>query len=61
MSPKFIPISSGAGSITAGTALPLSVVAYGSSKAALNYLARKLHFEHENLSKTDILVLVEST
>jgi len=47
--PKFVPISSGGGSITAGTALPLSVVAYGASKAALNYLARKLHFEYDNL------------
>jgi NAD(P)-dependent dehydrogenase (short-subunit alcohol dehydrogenase family) len=49
-SPKFIPISSAAGSITDVTTSP-GLVAYGSSKAAENYLARKLHFEHEELSK----------
>ncbi|KIM82342.1 hypothetical protein PILCRDRAFT_820730 [Piloderma croceum F 1598] len=48
-SPKFIPITSGAGSITDCAVIPLSVLAYGSSKAALNYLARKLHFESANL------------
>jgi len=47
--PKFIPISSGSGSITDGTALPVGALAYCSSKAALNFLARKLHFEYENL------------
>ena len=50
-SPKFIPISSAAGSITEGTTFPAGILAYGSSKAAENYLARKLHFEHEELSK----------
>ena len=50
-SPKFIPMSSGGGSITEGTPVPAGLLAYGSSKAALNYLARKLHFEHEELSK----------
>jgi len=48
-SPKFIAISSAAGSITDGTAFSGGVLAYGSSKAAENYLARKLHFEHEGL------------
>jgi len=48
-SPRFIPISSAAGSITEGSAFPAGVLAYGSSKAAENYLARKLHFEHEGL------------
>ncbi|KIM82343.1 hypothetical protein PILCRDRAFT_88746 [Piloderma croceum F 1598] len=48
-SPKFIPISSSAGSIANFTPLPVMALACGSSKAALNYLARKLHFEYENL------------
>ncbi|KDQ17644.1 hypothetical protein BOTBODRAFT_105443 [Botryobasidium botryosum FD-172 SS1] len=48
-SPKFIPISSGAGSITDGTSMPVGVLAYGASKAAENYLSRKLHFEHPEL------------
>ena len=52
-SPKFIPMSSGGGSNTEGTPVPAGLLAYGSSKAALNYLARKLHFEHEELSKRD--------
>lgn len=50
-SPKFIPMSSGGGSIAMGTPVPAGLLAYGSSRAALNYLARKLHFEHEELSK----------
>jgi NAD(P)-dependent dehydrogenase (short-subunit alcohol dehydrogenase family) len=53
-SPKFIPITSAAGSITDCAVIPLSVLAYGSSKAALNYLARKLHFEYANLSKIEV-------
>jgi len=48
-SPKFIPISSGAGSITLGPSFPAGILAYGTSKAAENYLARKLHFEHPEL------------
>ncbi|KDQ18728.1 hypothetical protein BOTBODRAFT_29104 [Botryobasidium botryosum FD-172 SS1] len=48
-SPTFIPISSGAGSITEGAGTGMGVTAYGVSKAGLNYLARKLHFEHPEL------------
>jgi NAD(P)-dependent dehydrogenase (short-subunit alcohol dehydrogenase family) len=48
--PKFVYISSGGGSITMGPQFP-AVLAYGASKAAANYLVRKLHFEHEDLSK----------
>ncbi|EJU05879.1 NADP-binding protein [Dacryopinax primogenitus] len=43
--PKFIPIASGAGSMTDGARFPVPVLAYGASKAAENYLARKLWFE----------------
>jgi len=48
-SPKFIAISTAAGSIADGANFPAGVLAYGASKAAENYLARKLHFEHEGL------------
>ncbi|KAF7983659.1 hypothetical protein HWV62_19545 [Athelia sp. TMB] len=49
-SPKFIPISSAAGSITDGASVPIGRIAYGCSKAAENYLACKLHFEHPKLT-----------
>jgi hypothetical protein len=32
--------------------MPVAAGAYGLSKAGTNYLARKLHVEHENLSKS---------
>lgn len=48
--PKFIPISSGVGSLTAYISAPMGNSAYGVSKAALNYLARKIHFENDWLS-----------
>jgi len=48
-SPKFIPISTLGGSIADGASLPMGAVAYGSSKAAMNYLACTLHVQHPNL------------
>ncbi|KIK51419.1 hypothetical protein GYMLUDRAFT_89045 [Collybiopsis luxurians FD-317 M1] len=48
--PKFIPISSVAGSITTFIDLPLQYACYGSSKAALNYVSRKIHFENDWLT-----------
>jgi NAD(P)-dependent dehydrogenase (short-subunit alcohol dehydrogenase family) len=48
-SPKFIPVSSGIGSIAYGSQLPVQKLAYGTSKAALNYLTRKLRMENEGL------------
>jgi len=44
--PKFIAVSSTAGSIELGPSF--STISYGASKAALNYLIRKIHCEHEN-------------
>jgi norsolorinic acid ketoreductase len=41
---KFFVVSSGAGSIK--DIMPLAITAYGSSKAALNYITRRLHSEH---------------
>jgi NAD(P)-dependent dehydrogenase (short-subunit alcohol dehydrogenase family) len=48
--PKFIGISSMGGSIEIGSAMPLKGLAYGASKAALNYVIRKLHHENDGLS-----------
>ncbi|KAE9397828.1 NAD(P)-binding protein [Gymnopus androsaceus JB14] len=46
--PKFIPLSSIGGSLTAFTiSMPLGMTAYAMSKAALNVLARRIHFENE--------------
>ncbi|KZO92391.1 NAD(P)-binding protein [Calocera viscosa TUFC12733] len=48
--PKFVLISSGAGSITTGAAMPVGMLAYGVSKAGANFLVRKLAFEHPSLT-----------
>ncbi|KAF7973430.1 hypothetical protein HWV62_15114 [Athelia sp. TMB] len=47
--PKFIVISSLGGSLALGPGMPVLNGAYAISKAALNYLARKLHYENEGL------------
>jgi nucleoside-diphosphate-sugar epimerase len=49
-SPKFIPISASTGSIEYGTRIPIKTLSYGLSKAAENYLARKIHSENDGLS-----------
>jgi norsolorinic acid ketoreductase len=41
---KFVPISTGAASI--GVQFPPPLTAYGSSKAALNYITKSIHKEH---------------
>ncbi|KAI5892859.1 NAD(P)-binding protein [Schizophyllum commune H4-8] len=43
--PKFIVVSSGVGSITVGATLPVNTYAYGASKAAVNWVTRKLHHD----------------
>jgi NAD(P)-dependent dehydrogenase (short-subunit alcohol dehydrogenase family) len=48
--PKFIPISSVVGSLAIGAVLPTHNLAYGASKAALNFVARKLRVENDGLS-----------
>ncbi|KAJ3561791.1 hypothetical protein NP233_g9977 [Leucocoprinus birnbaumii] len=48
--PKFIPFTSGVGSITSYINLPMGYTCYGASKVALNYLARKIHFENNWLT-----------
>ena len=47
--PKFVVLSSIIGTIGGMEKVPLPAVAYGVSKAAINYVSRKLHFEHEKL------------
>ncbi|KAK0203963.1 hypothetical protein DFS33DRAFT_1275081 [Desarmillaria ectypa] len=49
--PKFIPISSAAASLTAYIDLPVGYICYGVSKVVLNYIARKIHFENDWLGK----------
>lgn len=49
--PKFIVISSVAGSLALLPTIPLSNGVYGITKVAVNYLARKLHSENEDLSE----------
>lgn len=48
--PKFVAISSGAGSIGGMEALKdVQNTAYGASKAALNFVVRRIHFENPSL------------
>jgi len=47
--PKFIIVSSNAGSIELGPAMPIKMVAYGVSKAGVNWLAAKLWHEYPPL------------
>ena len=47
--PKFVVMSSSGGSIAGMEQAPMPNSAYGMSKAALNYLVRKVHFENEGL------------
>ncbi|KAK7892598.1 hypothetical protein LTR67_007695 [Exophiala xenobiotica] len=47
--PKFVVISSGAGSITQVDKLPVENTAYGASKAALNFVTRRIHYENPYL------------
>ncbi|KAF5970001.1 ketoreductase [Fusarium bulbicola] len=47
--PKFVSISSGAGSLGFMENLKVENTAYGSSKAALNFITRRIHFENQHL------------
>jgi len=49
-SPKFVYISTVVGSIGDLEKWPLQGVAYGASKAAMNYVIRKIHIEHPQLT-----------
>ncbi|KAG4440081.1 hypothetical protein IFR05_004424 [Cadophora sp. M221] len=47
--PKFVTISSGAGSISGMDKLKVENTAYGASKCALNFVTRKIHMENEGI------------
>ena len=47
--PIFVALSSGVSSIGTMEDIPIPVTAYGMSKAALNYMVRKIHFDNEKL------------
>ena len=46
---KFVAVSSPLGSIGGMESRPHPMVGYGASKAALNYIVRKIHFANEDL------------
>ncbi|KAF9479341.1 NAD(P)-binding protein [Pholiota conissans] len=45
--PRFIAISSGAGSVSLIGNIPIDNAPYGMSKSALNWIIRKIHFEND--------------
>ena len=47
--PKFMVISSLVSTIAGMEHIPWTVSAYGASKAAVNYLTRRIHFENEKI------------
>lgn len=47
--PKFVVLSSGAGSLSQVENLPVENTAYGASKAAVNFVTRRIHYENPNL------------
>uniref|UniRef100_D8PM45 NAD(P)-binding protein n=1 Tax=Schizophyllum commune (strain H4-8 / FGSC 9210) TaxID=578458 RepID=D8PM45_SCHCM len=49
--PKFVAISTGLGSITLAGEIDVQVYPYGASRAALNWVARKLHHDFPDLSE----------
>ncbi|KAK8256032.1 hypothetical protein IWZ00DRAFT_541569 [Phyllosticta capitalensis] len=48
--PKFVAVGSPLGSAGVMESYPGPFFAYGVSKAALHYICRKIHFEHENIT-----------
>jgi norsolorinic acid ketoreductase len=50
LNPKFVALSTGIASMGDMEMYPLPNTAYGASKAALNFVVRKLHIEHENVT-----------
>ena len=47
--PIYVAVSTGAASIGDMGDIPFPLTAYGASKAALNFIVRKIHFENEKL------------
>jgi NAD(P)-dependent dehydrogenase (short-subunit alcohol dehydrogenase family) len=53
--PKFVPITSVGGSLAVTPQVPLRSTCYCSSKAMLNWVVRKIHFENEWLGPCFLL------
>ena len=49
--PKFVPITSMVGSVEVGSLFDIDNIPYGTSKAALNWITRKLHHDFPELSE----------
>ncbi|TRM63741.1 hypothetical protein BD626DRAFT_548079 [Schizophyllum amplum] len=49
-SPKFIAVTSALACIAVGPELPMNQMAYGMSKAALNWVTRKLHHDNPDMT-----------
>jgi len=47
--PKFVALSTSVASITGADKMPLEAAAYGASKAAMNFIVRKIHRENESV------------
>lgn len=47
--PKFVVISSGVATISGAEHIPWAVSSYGASKAALNFILRRIHIENQDL------------
>lgn len=47
--PRFLVISSGAGSLGGVESLPVENTAYGTSKAGVNFVIRRIHYENPSL------------
>jgi len=47
--PKFVVVTTGLASIGDMGGMPMPVTAYGTSKAAVNFITRKIHFENPDL------------
>ena len=48
--PKFILVSTGIASMGYMKHVPMAITAYGSSKAAANFIVLKIHYEHPQLT-----------
>ena len=49
--PKFVPVTSMVGSVEVGSLFDIDNIPYGTSKAALNWITRKLHHDFPELSE----------
>jgi norsolorinic acid ketoreductase len=49
-SPKYVLMASGLSSFTLAEHIPIPCAGYAASKAAITFLARKIHFEHKSLT-----------